>query len=142
MARSRSAREVRGIASEIEGPNLRQARSRLGLLELRQRGRETHVAADAAAGRTASADPPKQIWRASSPFMSGLTGEGCWEPLLGAKRPKTGLKTTENEVKTSHFEPLFRPRIEGFCRFSGFDPPTSNFAAQKTLRRAGSSVPI
>jgi hypothetical protein len=58
---------------------------------------------------------------------------------MGAKRPKAGAKTTENGVKTSHFEPFFRPRIEGFCRFPGFGPHTSNFAAQKTLRRAGSS---
>jgi hypothetical protein len=33
----------------------------------------------------------------------------------GLKRPKTG-------VKTGNFEPLFRPRIEGFCRFPGLTP--------------------
>ena len=53
-------------------------------------------------------------------------------------RPKAG-GSTENGVKTSHFEPLFRPRIEGFCRFSGFAPPPRISRARK---RCAGPVPL
>jgi hypothetical protein len=57
--------------------------------------------------------------------MSGAADEGFEDRL------KAGAKTTENGVKKSHFEPLFSPRTEGFCRFSWSAPPPRNSRPRK-----------